>query len=193
MLACICRVNCSNSFQFVQLFEVTSVNQPAGTVQFPAHLEPVNWPQKLRLPICVSAGNFKNMNTKTQISTGLRESKYEEDGENYIMKDPIRKTKLQMEDNIKNIIQDIGWRRGRDCSVSGQGQVARSCECGNEPSGTIKCGEFLDQQRELLASQEGLCFVALVRVGWVGRLVRNEEVNNEYRMFIRNPERKTKV
>jgi hypothetical protein len=24
------------------------------------------------------------------------------------------------------------------------GQVAGCCECGNEPSGSIKCGEFLD-------------------------------------------------
>ena len=28
--------------------------------------------------------------------------------------------------------------------VSGQGQVAGSCECGNELSGCTKCGEFLD-------------------------------------------------
>jgi hypothetical protein len=27
---------------------------------------------------------------------------------------------------------------------SGQGQVAGSCECGNEPSGSIKCREFLN-------------------------------------------------
>jgi len=27
---------------------------------------------------------------------------------------------------------------------SGQGQVAGTCECGNEPSGSIQCGEFLD-------------------------------------------------
>jgi len=25
-----------------------------------------------------------------------------------------------------------------------RGQVADACECGNEPSGSIKCGEFLD-------------------------------------------------
>ena len=30
---------------------------------------------------------------------------------------------------------------------SDQGQVAGCCECGNEPSGSIKCGEFLDQLR----------------------------------------------
>ena len=26
-----------------------------------------------------------------------------------------------------------------------QGQVAATCECGNEPSGSIKCGQFLDK------------------------------------------------
>jgi len=31
-----------------------------------------------------------------------------------------------------------------DRSCSGQGQVAGTCDCGNEPSGSIKCGEFLD-------------------------------------------------
>jgi len=37
--------------------------------------------------------------------------------------------------------------------------VAGSCEQGNEPSVSIKCGEFFDL---LLASQEGLCFMELV-------------------------------
>jgi hypothetical protein len=35
--------------------------------------------------------------------------------------------------------------------------VASSCEHGDEPSGSIKCGEFLDWLSVLLASQEGLC------------------------------------
>jgi len=35
--------------------------------------------------------------------------------------------------------------------------------------------------------------VELAKVGWVERIVRNEDVINEYGMFIRNPERKTKV
>jgi hypothetical protein len=35
-------------------------------------------------------------------------------------------------------------RHGLDCSGSGLGQVAGVCECGNEPSGSMKCGEFLD-------------------------------------------------
>jgi hypothetical protein len=35
-------------------------------------------------------------------------------------------------------------RSGLDCSGSGQGQVAATCECGYEPSGSIKCGELID-------------------------------------------------
>ena len=38
-----------------------------------------------------------------------------------------------------------------------QGQVVGACEYGNELSGSIKCGEFLDQLQNQLASQEGLC------------------------------------
>ena len=37
---------------------------------------------------------------------------------------------------------DRGHRLDRSNSV--QGQVAGSCECGNEPSGSIKYAEFLD-------------------------------------------------
>jgi len=33
---------------------------------------------------------------------------------------------------------------GPDCSGSGQGQVVGSCKNSNEPSGSIKCREFLD-------------------------------------------------
>ena len=36
------------------------------------------------------------------------------------------------------------WVCGLDWAGPGQGQVADACECGNEPSGSIKCGEFLD-------------------------------------------------
>ena len=33
---------------------------------------------------------------------------------------------------------------GLDRAGSEYGQVAGTCVCGNEPSGSIKCGEFLD-------------------------------------------------
>jgi hypothetical protein len=36
--------------------------------------------------------------------------------------------------------------------------VVGSCVYGDEPSGSIKCGEFLD----ILASHEGLCSMELV-------------------------------
>jgi len=36
------------------------------------------------------------------------------------------------------------WGYRLDQVGSEQGQVAGTCECGNEPSGSIKCGEFLD-------------------------------------------------
>jgi len=36
------------------------------------------------------------------------------------------------------------WGHGLDRAGSGSGQVAGTCECGEEPSGSIKCGEFLD-------------------------------------------------
>ena len=34
------------------------------------------------------------------------------------------------------IYTELGW--------PGIGQVADACECSNEPSGSVKCGEFLD-------------------------------------------------
>jgi hypothetical protein len=36
------------------------------------------------------------------------------------------------------------WEYGLDRSGSGQGQVASTCVCGNEHSGSIKCGKVLD-------------------------------------------------
>jgi hypothetical protein len=40
--------------------------------------------------------------------------------------------------------------------------VASSCEHGDEPSGSIKFGEFLDWLSVLVVSQEGLCSTELV-------------------------------
>ena len=36
------------------------------------------------------------------------------------------------------------WGYGLDRAGLGYGQVAATCECGNEPSGSVKCGEFLE-------------------------------------------------
>jgi len=35
------------------------------------------------------------------------------------------------------------WGSGLDRSISGEGQLAGTCECGNEPLRFIKCGLFL--------------------------------------------------
>ena len=37
------------------------------------------------------------------------------------------------------------WVYGLVWAGPGQRQVADACECGNEHSGSVKCGEFLDQ------------------------------------------------
>ena len=41
--------------------------------------------------------------------------------------------------------------------------MAGSCDCGNESSGTIKCGEFLDQlgTRQLIRKNSASLFVCL--------------------------------
>ena len=46
---------------------------------------------------------------------------------------------------LKCIIKKVGWG-GIDWIDLAQekGQMAGACECGNELSGTLKCGEFLD-------------------------------------------------
>jgi hypothetical protein len=52
---------------------------------------------------------------------------------------------------------------GLDRCGSGRGQVVGCCECGSEPSGSVKCREFLDQLREdLLTFKEGVCSMYLV-------------------------------
>ena len=37
------------------------------------------------------------------------------------------------------------WVYGLDWAGPGQRQVTDACECGNEPSGSVKYEEFLDQ------------------------------------------------
>jgi len=38
----------------------------------------------------------------------------------------------------------VGDWIGLDWAGPGYRQLADSCECGNEPLGSVKCGEFLD-------------------------------------------------
>ena len=60
-------------------------------------------------------------------------------------KRPLRRPRRRWEDNIKMYLQEVGCE-GMDWTELAQdrGQVAGTCDCGNEPSGSVKCGEFLD-------------------------------------------------
>jgi hypothetical protein len=44
---------------------------------------------------------------------------------------------------LRWIFRKLGVGYGLDRGGSGYRQLAGTCECGNEPSGSIKCGEFL--------------------------------------------------
>jgi len=60
-------------------------------------------------------------------------------------KRPLERSSRRWKDNIKMDLQELGCGGyGLDRDSSGQGQVAGTYECGNEPSGFIKCGEYLD-------------------------------------------------
>jgi hypothetical protein len=59
-----------------------------------------------------------------------------------------------MEDNIKMHLQEVGWGGVDRITLA---QVAVSCECGDEPSGSIKCREFLDCPRTCLFLKEDCC------------------------------------
>jgi len=48
-------------------------------------------------------------------------------------------------DGISMYLQEVGWGHGLDCCGSTQGQVAGSCECGNESSGSAICDQFPSQ------------------------------------------------
>jgi len=58
-------------------------------------------------------------------------------------KRPLGRSRRRGEDNIKMDLLEVGCA-GKDWIELAQGQVAGTCECGNEHSGSIKCGEFLD-------------------------------------------------
>jgi hypothetical protein len=58
---------------------------------------------------------------------------------------PLERRMLRWEDNTKMYVKRNRFGEGGlDSSGSGKGPVDGSCEQGNEPSGSIKCGEFLD-------------------------------------------------
>jgi hypothetical protein len=57
---------------------------------------------------------------------------------------PLGRSGRRWEDHIKVDLREVGWGYGLDRSGLGERQMTGCCECGNEPSGSIKCEEFLD-------------------------------------------------
>jgi hypothetical protein len=55
----------------------------------------------------------------------------------------LRRSSRKWDDNIKLDLQEVGCGYELDCSFSGQEQVLGCYECGNELSGSIKCGEYI--------------------------------------------------
>jgi hypothetical protein len=67
----------------------------------------------------------------------------------FVVGKPEGKRRLEIprrrwEDNIKMNLREVEWGNVLDRSVSEQGQMAGCYESGNEPSGSIKCGKFLE-------------------------------------------------
>jgi hypothetical protein len=66
-----------------------------------------------------------------------------------LVEKPGRKRRLvrprrRWEDNIKINLGEVGSGHGLDRFGSGQRHMEGFCECRNEPSDFIKCGEILD-------------------------------------------------
>jgi len=53
-------------------------------------------------------------------------------------KRPLGRPRRRRVDNIRTDLQEAG------CGYMDWIGLADSCECGNEPSGSVKCGEFLN-------------------------------------------------
>jgi hypothetical protein len=56
----------------------------------------------------------------------------------------LERLSRRWEDNIKMDLREVGWGAWTASIWHMIGQMASCCECGNKPSGSIKCGEFLE-------------------------------------------------
>jgi hypothetical protein len=59
-------------------------------------------------------------------------------------KRPLGRPKRRWEDNIRMDLQEVVCGTRNWIGMAQDRQVAETCKCGNEPSGSIKRGEFLD-------------------------------------------------
>jgi len=60
------------------------------------------------------------------------------------VKRPLGRPRRRWEGNIKIDLQEVGCGVWIGSSWLRIGTSGGNCECGNEPSGSVKCGEFLD-------------------------------------------------
>jgi hypothetical protein len=68
-------------------------------------------------------------------------------------KRPIGRPRRRWEDNIEMDIQEVEWGTWTGFIWLRIGQEAGTCECGNEPTSSIKCGEFLEWLRTVSFSR----------------------------------------
>jgi hypothetical protein len=61
-----------------------------------------------------------------------------------VIKSLLGRTRRRWEDKIKRDLQEETLGYGLDRAGAGYGQVAGTCECSNELSGSMKCWEFLE-------------------------------------------------
>jgi len=59
-------------------------------------------------------------------------------------KRPLGRPRRRWVDNIRMDLQEVGCGYKDSIGLAQGRQVADACECGNEPLGSVKCGEFLD-------------------------------------------------
>jgi hypothetical protein len=57
---------------------------------------------------------------------------------------PLRRHRRRWEDNIKMDLREVGWKGMNWIDLAQDRDVAGSCKCGNETSGSTKCGEFVE-------------------------------------------------
>jgi len=57
---------------------------------------------------------------------------------------PLGRSRLRWVDNIRMDLQEVGCRYMDWIGLAQDRQVVDACGCGNEHSGSVKCGEFLD-------------------------------------------------
>jgi hypothetical protein len=60
-------------------------------------------------------------------------------------KRPLERRRRRWEDDIKMDLQELGYGGWTGLCWFSVGTGGGHCECGNKHSGSIKCGEFLDQ------------------------------------------------